>query len=297
MGVAGALHDQVAPLAEGGRAREGAGMLDGVERLPTLGMPSEEDRPQPGPGEHLGAEQAEPTVPQDGAAREAREVELLRDLEGRGEGLGEDRRVVRHRVGHRVQVALRQHQPLGEGAGAAEDAEHRALRAVAREASPTGRTDLAADVDLADHPPPGERARLGDPDELVAGDAAKAHVPAREREVGGANSGAQNAHGDLVAGASPRGTGPYGSGRARTREVRAQRDPAGLDPQTSHGSARVPAGGTKAVSWWPPASAPTAPRASAPRTAAWRPCGAPGAPDARRASRRPGAGSPRACSC
>src|SRR5206468_5151195 len=113
---------------------------------------------------------------------------LLPNLEGGRERLGEDSRLVGDAGGHLVQVRERQREALREGAVTAADAEHVAPLAVRPAAGEARRAPAAGHVDLAHYPPShpflGAHGGLDASHELVAGDARERVVAAHELEIG-----------------------------------------------------------------------------------------------------------------
>ena len=93
-------------------------------------------------------ELAEPAVPHHQDALFAGDRDLLEDLAGGRERLDEDRLLVRDAVRDLVEVAQGQGQELGVGAVAAEDAEHRARRAMPAQPPDAPVADPAGEVDL-----------------------------------------------------------------------------------------------------------------------------------------------------
>jgi hypothetical protein len=146
--------------------------------------------PRAGILEHLGDEQAELAVAEHETSRARLERHLLEDLEGGGEGFGEDGALVRHVVGHLVEVAGGNPYPLREGAVRALDSHHAAGRAVPGKTSRARRAAAAREVDLADDAAtaPAFGAVLHDADELVPQHAAEAHVALHQLEVGVAHA-------------------------------------------------------------------------------------------------------------
>ena len=119
------------------------------------------------------------------------------NVQGGGDGLGEHRVLVGHRVRYVHEAAFRDRQALGERAVAAYDAKHRPRRAVMLVAAKTRRASAARRVDIGDDAAsdPARRVRLQHfTDELVSEHAAKAHVAARELQIRVAD--ARDAHPD-----------------------------------------------------------------------------------------------------
>jgi hypothetical protein len=79
-----------------------------------------------------------------------------------------------------------------------EDAEHGALRAVCSKAGLARDAGAAAAVDLADDAPARQRAILRNAHELVAQDAAEAHVAANQLKIGFADAGSEHADEDIT---------------------------------------------------------------------------------------------------
>ena len=100
--------------------------------------------------EHLGDEQSELAVSEHDAVASGLDVDLLQDLEGGGEWLGEDGLLIRDAIGHRVKIRHWNANEVGEGAIRAEDAHHLSEGAVALEALEADRTGLAGEGDRAD---------------------------------------------------------------------------------------------------------------------------------------------------
>ena len=135
------------------------------------------------PGQDLRAEVPEASVAQDDDPILPADRQLGRNLEGGGDRFGEDGDVGRQRVRHGVEIALRHGDEVRERAVVVQDAEDRAMGAVAGLACAARVALVAAAVDLADDAAAGQRARLGHADELVAEHALKSHVAAHELEV------------------------------------------------------------------------------------------------------------------
>jgi hypothetical protein len=123
---------------------------------------------------------------------------LLRDAQGRRQGLAEDGGLVREGVGDGVQVGEGQDQVFGKGAIMVLDAQHPAPGAVMTPPGPAGVAVAAGQVDLANDPfPPasGLVRRGGDfTDELVAGDAGEGVIALPQFQVCRANAGQAHPH-------------------------------------------------------------------------------------------------------
>jgi len=135
-----------------------------------------------GEREHPRHELAEPARADEQHAVRRAQVDLLRDLERGGEWLAEHGGLVGHGVGHAVEVGDGDRDQVGEGAVAADDADHRARRAVAAQAGAARRAGAAGRVDLG-HDPRADPLRAPSaettvPHELVAGDAREGGVAA-----------------------------------------------------------------------------------------------------------------------
>jgi hypothetical protein len=110
---------------------------------------------------------------------------LLLNLECRGQGLGQGGGIVGDVIGHPMEIADRQEQPLGKGPVAVDDAEDGAPRAVSGGAGAAGRAGAAGGIDLADDSGSAElfRTLFDETDELVAEDASVRIVPVDELQV------------------------------------------------------------------------------------------------------------------
>ena len=166
-------------------------------------------------------------------------------------------------VGHRVQVRDRQRQVLGEGAVAADDAEHGALLAVRAPSRPAGRARAAGRVDLADDAPADPLGRAGAaarraPTNSWPGTPRERVVAAHELEVGVADPREAHAHERLArgrrgsagcrrAGAAP---APRARGRASNASVRAR--PRAFLRAASNSSPGLPAGARGAFATFRP---------------------------------------------
>ena len=153
---------------------------------------------------------------------------LLEDLDSRSERFDEDGGFVRHGVWDPVQVRDRERRVLGVHPVSSDDSEHGAPLAVGRSAAPTRLALAARSVDVAYYAR-ADPARFGGShdlaDELVAEHAGERVVAAYELEVGPADAREPHADERLV-------------GRVRQRYV-ADRKPAVLEPECSHGSGYI----------------------------------------------------------
>ena len=144
--------------------------------------------------EDLSAEQAEASVAEDGDAISFRDVDLARDFDGGGEGLGEDGLVVGNGIGYSQEIGDREREALGEAAVAFVDAEHGAVAAML---GPTTGAQVAFSAGAVD----GSDDAFADPvrgggigngfdygDKLVAEHAFVRHVAFAEFDVGGADA-------------------------------------------------------------------------------------------------------------
>src|SRR6185295_3522206 len=158
-------------------------------------VPPDHEQRAAGERERLRHELAELPVAHHEHAIAGVDPNLLLDLKRGGERLGEHGGVRGHGVRDRVQVLGRQDQAVGECAVPAHDAEHRAALAVGTPARETRAARPAHGVDLTDDAAADERRRtlLDDADELVARDPGERVVPARELDIGVADSRAQYA--------------------------------------------------------------------------------------------------------
>src|SRR5215472_5756293 len=82
-------------------------------------------------------QRAQPPIPQNDDGTVVRDVKLLENLVGGCQRFGKYRGLVRYRIGNRKQILVGQAQILREGAVAPKNPEHRALRAMTREAAST----------------------------------------------------------------------------------------------------------------------------------------------------------------
>jgi hypothetical protein len=146
--------------------------------------------------EHLRGEQAQLAVPEHDAIGAGLDAHLLEDLEGRGEGFGEDGELVGHARGHGVEIRDRHAHELGEGAVGAQDAHHVAAGTVSPQAGRAERAAAAREVDLAHDALADERRRALDDrsDELVSEHAAEAEVALHDLEIGVADPRQRDAH-------------------------------------------------------------------------------------------------------
>ena len=144
------------------------------------------------PRQHLRAQIAQSAVAKDAMRSVLPIGDLHRDLERRGDRLGENRDVVGQRVRNGVKVPLRNGDEVGEGAVVIQDAEHCSIRAMRRQTHAARLARPAGAVDFADNAAAGQRTRLCDTDELVTEHAAESHVALDQLEVGLAHAGAQS---------------------------------------------------------------------------------------------------------
>ena len=108
--------------------------------------------------EDHGDQQAEFAIAQHGHGFARRDRDLVQDLAGGRQRFGEDGAFGRDAVGEHVQIALRQREELRKGAGVLDDAQHRAVGAMAAEALAAPLAMRAGQVDFADHAFAGQRA-------------------------------------------------------------------------------------------------------------------------------------------
>ena len=204
---AGGLDDDVVARAARRPSRRSSDVARAQER-PLECVAGDDVKLGAGEREHLRDELAEAAGADEQHAVGRGDVDLLQDLERRGERLGEDRCVVAHAVGHAVQVRERQTQVLGVRAVAVDDSEHGSRLAVGRAPAWQVGARAARGVDLADDTraePLGVR-RLDDlADELVAEDSRVGVVAARQLEVGAADARERDAD-ERLPGARASGT-------------------------------------------------------------------------------------------
>lgn len=219
----GGLHDNASAGAGhgdgGGEAGRGAGGIDGdVEGAGAAsddaaafgdgnfgGVAAEEVDLGAAGLEHLGDEEAEFAIAENGDALGAQAAELLLDLAGGGDGFDEDGFFVREGRGDGEEVRFGEREILGEGAGVLDDAEDGTGGAVAFEAFLAGGAGVAGEVDFADDTlaDPGGGVRFfDDADELMAGATGEAVVSAEEFEIGVADAGEGEADAGVAAGSA-----------------------------------------------------------------------------------------------
>src|SRR6185312_10523870 len=122
---------------------------------------------------------------------------LIENFAGRCKRLGEDSEFSWNRIGHYMQVPLRQSQELTESAGMAHDTEHSPVRAMPLHAAPAHRAAIAREVDFADDAPADELVRIGLDDfanELVSRHARKSVVSALKLQVRIADAATQQTY-------------------------------------------------------------------------------------------------------
>ncbi len=181
-------------------------------------------KPATGQGQCLGDELPELAVPHYQYPVIFSDPDLLLNLQGSCEGLGE------HRLGgveafrDDVQVSRGKNEVFGEGAVAPGDSENGAIAAVGGHSRPAAAAGAACGVYLPDHLLAGERARLDDADELVARYTAERVVAPGQLDVGVADAGDEDPDLALV------------RGGLRSRQVAAQGELSLLEPQPFHGS-------------------------------------------------------------
>src|SRR5208282_4478136 len=128
-------------------------------------------------------------------------MNLLEDLVGGRDRFGEYGDLVWKRIGNRNQVAVGKAKEFCKGAVAAEDSQHRAIGAMAREtpvahrASPASRVDLANDASSQDRGVIRFDYAAG---EFMTRHAAILHVAARDLQVGSADAGDSDANDTLA---------------------------------------------------------------------------------------------------
>ncbi len=128
-------------------------------------------------------------------------MDLLENFVRRRERLDEHRGVVGNRIRNRDQVDVGQPKEFRKGAVAAEDSEHRAIRAMARETGDAHRASAASGVDLAHDAFPADCPVLRfdhAAGEFMPRHSAILHVAARDLEVGPADAGKRDAHDTLA---------------------------------------------------------------------------------------------------
>lgn len=146
--------------------------------------------------EHLRDEQPQFAVAEDRNRLVRRNLHLVEDFTGGGEGLGEDGAVCRNGLGDDVQVALGKREEFLESAGVVHDSEDGAVRAMAEQALVAPFAARAGQVDLAGHALTDERGCIGFGhfgDEFVARRSGEAVIAALQLEIGIADSGAEEA--------------------------------------------------------------------------------------------------------
>src|SRR6202162_297766 len=200
--IRGLPNDRAAGAYELNRPSDAVGRTGGfdheIEGAPAGAAPAFDERDvRARVLQHSRAERSELSGAEHRCPRLSVDRDLVQDLAGRGQRLGEDRLLVGDLVRHLVQVVLGESQVLGVRARVPEDAEHAASGAVTSEAAPAPIAAPAGEVDLPDdalaHP---RRARgsLDAADELMAGNAREAVVAAPELQVGVADARRDDAH-------------------------------------------------------------------------------------------------------
>src|ERR1700693_4437401 len=202
--IRGLPNDRAAGAYELNRPSDAVGRTGGfdheIEGAPAGAGPAFEEREGPARARSLQpprAERAELSGAEHRRPCLSVDRDLVQDLAGRGQRLGEDGLLVGDLARHLVQVVLGESQVLGVRARVPEDAEHAASGAVTSEAAPAPIAAPAGEVDLPDdalaHP---RRARgsLDAADELMAGNAREAVVAAPELQVGVADARRDDAH-------------------------------------------------------------------------------------------------------
>ena len=146
--------------------------------------------------EDQGDEQAQFAIAQHGDRIAQGDGDLIQDLAGGGQGLQEHGTVCGDVVGEDVQIALREGEELGEGAGVLDDSQHGAVGAVASHALAAPFAMRAGEVDFAGHAFADEGGGAGFHhlgDELVAGRSGEGVVAALQFEIGIADAAGQQA--------------------------------------------------------------------------------------------------------
>src|SRR5579872_6272675 len=159
-------------------------------------VPADEQHVRSGGAQRLGTQHSKLPVTQHDDTLILANIQLLEDLEGRGQRLDKNSFEITDLGRNPVEIGDRERQILGKGARAVQDADHSAVRTVALYAAPAPVALPAPDIDLAAHPVP-DQARvlaLGYlADKFVAQDARESFVPSRDLEVSPADSGCQHA--------------------------------------------------------------------------------------------------------
>lgn len=106
-----------------------------------------------------------------------------------------------------MQVLFGQPDPLCEGPVVVEDSKYRAMGAMSGPTREASRTGVASTIDLADNTLSGVSARLGDTDELVPQNPFITHIATDQLQVGLADPGQPDTHGDVARSGSPPGMG------------------------------------------------------------------------------------------
>ena len=120
-------------------------------------------------------------------------MDLLQNLAGRSQRLGENGPFIRYAVGYGVEQLGGQGEGVGHRPVAAVDTERGAVGALSRVAPAAGRAVAAVGVDLTHYALPYPlRRRVGlfnHTDKLMAEDALEAHITAHNLDIGVANAG------------------------------------------------------------------------------------------------------------
>ena len=127
-------------------------------------------------------------APASGRMAVASQWQLLRDSTCRSNRFHKHRRFIRNRIGHTMEIDLRDQHTVGKCSIMSHDSNHRAVRAMIAQTLSTQWTDATRTVDLSDNALPGELAAASDPDKLMPQNSAESHVALTELQIGFTNA-------------------------------------------------------------------------------------------------------------
>ena len=194
---AGSVHGPVVCSDGRSLASKFGGDTGGVGDAELLAMASEVVDARAVAVQDLCDEQAEFAVAEHGYAGITGDADLIENLAGGGERLGEDGALSGESGGHDVQIRFGQRQEFAESSRMLHDAEDGAGGAMAAESACAPLAAAAGKVDLTDDALADERGVLGFhhfTDKFMAGNAAEAVVAALEFEVGVADAARKQAN-------------------------------------------------------------------------------------------------------
>jgi hypothetical protein len=125
--------------------------------------------------------------------------DLLWYAAGGGQWFHKDRCFRADAVGHGMQAGFGDQNGVCEGTVVVQDADDRAVRAMADQATAAGVAVVAGAVDLPDDSLPGELTGPCDTDKFMAEDSLESHVSLAQLQICFADTGLQDIHEDFVA--------------------------------------------------------------------------------------------------